>query len=87
MKPEIIAYSKGFTVIPFENVLALTEDPTVDGQLVVTLNCSGHSRLPTVTIPRQDAQDFVDKYLIYLKTVEGITMTARFVPDEDGGDK
>lgn len=80
MKPKIIAWSKGLTVIPFENVLAVAEDGTTDGQLVVELN-SPNKDGATVILGKDDAPLFVEQYNIYLATVEGLTMTMRIVPD------
>lgn len=71
MKPKIIAWSKGFNVIPFENVLSVVESSTVDGQLEIEMT---GSKSKFINIPAADAQDFVDLYNIYLCTVESLTL-------------
>ena len=82
MKPKVIAYSKGLTVIPFENVIACTEDPSRSGQLVVLVNSSVPDVSCTI-IPPEDALEFVDNYNLYLAAVEGITMEPKFVMDNE----
>lgn len=87
MKPKVIAYSKGLTVIPFENVLAVAEDPSVDGQIMVGLsNSSVHvgerSRPHTIVITPDNAQEFIDQYNTYLCTVESLTMTMKFIQED-----
>lgn len=84
MKPKVIAYSKGLTVIPFENVIACTEDPSRSGQLVVLVNSSVPDVSCTIIQP-EDALEFVDNYNLYLTAVEGITMSATLVADEKDG--
>lgn len=73
MKPKLIAYSKGLTVIPFENVVACTEDPGSTGQLVVLVNTLIKDAGCTF-IPPADSQEFVDQYNTYLATVETVTV-------------
>lgn len=69
-KPELIAYTKGLTVIPFEHVLSVEECFNVDGQLNVFLA----GTVNKAVITPQDAQDFVDKYNNYLAFVEVSTI-------------
>jgi hypothetical protein len=80
LKPEIIAWTNGFTVIPFENVLSVIEDDTVEGQILVYLDSK---RIPSngVVIGRDNAQAFVDKYNLYLAAVEGITLDSKEIPE------
>lgn len=82
MTPKIIAYSNGLTVIPFENVTAVSEDPSVTGQILVSI--SGQKSM--IYVNPENAKDFIERYNTYLCTVESLTMTMRIVPD-DGGDK
>lgn len=83
LKPEIIAWTNGFTVIPFENVLSVLEDDAVEGQLLVYLDSK---RIPSngIIIGRDHAQAFVDKYNLYLAAVEGITIESREIPGAGG---
>lgn len=82
MKPKVIAWSKGLTVIPFENVICVKEDFTVDGMLNVHVaaHSGASARALEVSISSAEAVEFVDKYNIYLAAVEGLQMQ---VKDED----
>lgn len=85
MKPKIIAYSKGLTIIPFENVIACTEDPGCTGQIVVLVN-SPVSDTGCHFVQPENAQEFVDGYNLYLSAVEGITLEPKMImADEKDG--
>lgn len=81
-KPEIIAFSKGLTVIPFENIIAVMEDDRVDGQLVVAFSTPGKIGPCEITLPREHTVEFIEKYNLYLAAVEGLTMTMNILPDD-----
>lgn len=85
MKPKVIAYSKGLTVIPYENVKACTEDPGSTGQLVVLVDHPVADASCTFIAPGE-AQSFVDGFNTYLAAVEGLTLSAQFVPAEGNGE-
>ena len=73
------------TIIPFENVLAVGEDPTCDGQLVVGLN-TPLKESSKMIIPHGDVEAFLEQYNAYLMTVESLTLTVRLVQDDEAGE-
>jgi hypothetical protein len=81
MKPKVIAYSKGLTIIPFENVIACTEDPGRSGQLAVLVN-SPVADVSCTMIAPEDANEFIELYNIYLAAVEGLQLSATWKGEE-----
>jgi hypothetical protein len=82
IKPKIIAWSNGFTVIPFENVLSVQED-TIEGQLVVYID-SKRIAADAMIIGKKHAQEFIDQYNTYLATVESLTVSIQLDDLPDG---
>lgn len=78
MKPKVIAWSNGLTVIPFENVLCVTESDDVDGQLIVSINNKKSSG--GLSIRKEDAILFIEQFNTYLAAVEGLQIQ---VQDDD----
>jgi hypothetical protein len=79
MKPKIIAWSNGLTIIPYENVIFVKEDFTVDGALNVYVSAhSGASgRCQEVMINSTDAIDFINHYNTYLAAIEGLQIQVK----------
>ena len=79
MKPKIIAWSKGLTVIPFENVICVKEDFTIDGALnvYVAAHTGASARAQEINISSAEAEDFVAQYNTYLAAIEGLQIVVK----------
>lgn len=64
--PELIAYSKDLTIIPYENVIACSEDSNVAGQLLISVKGTD----PLIYLEPDDAPGFIDGFNKYLTMYE-----------------
>lgn len=71
-RPELIAYTLGLVVVPFENVKAVDGD-IVHGTEKIEIVIDAKDR--TIFLMGADAKDFVDKYNNYLAFIEAATIT------------
>lgn len=71
-KPELIAYTCGLVIIPFENVKAVDGD-LIDGteKIDITIDANDTS----IGLFGTEAKDFIEKYNNYLAFVEAATIT------------
>lgn len=79
MKPKIIAWSKGLTIIPFENVICTKEDFNIDGALnvYVAAHTGASARAQEILIPSTEAEEFVGQYNTYLAAIEGLQIQVK----------
>jgi hypothetical protein len=67
--PKFIAYSRGFEIIPYENVLAVSESYSTGKGIDVFIKGSKN----TIKLINDDADEFLSGYRIWLATVEYLT--------------
>ena len=71
-RPELIAYSAGLVVVPFENVKLVYGD-LIDGRKKITVMMD--IRNTQVTFIDDEAETFLNQYNNYLAFVEAATIT------------
>lgn len=71
-RPELIAYSAGLVIVPFENVKLVYGD-VIDGRNKITVVMDDKN--VSVTFIDDEAQKFLDQYNNYLAFVEAATIT------------
>lgn len=71
-QPQIIAWTDGLSVIPFENVNSVNGDTLMDGTVAINVGMKDSKGFHSLS--GDNAKEFNEQYLHYLAFVEALTI-------------